>query len=250
MPKFDPYANNTKLETPTLGEVELKYISSGDTHEYMKLMGNLKEINGQFELQSNSEVSNRDFVLKILNNQLLMPEISFDKLRKINEEEIKQIGKAFIENESSFFRFYENKWDFFKDFRAAVEKELERDIEPMKKTMIDVLKRAKAATENIQNILPKIHMPKIFDIEDRKIMSFKSPEIVREENNWERHTQLLEVQEGILKEQKNGQKKSTKLAWIVIIISFLALIISVVGVMYSIFSFEWLNDIVDKLFKK
>lgn len=60
---------NIKLRLRTLGEVELKYISTSDAKSFLKIL-------------SEEKLSDREFVIKILHNQLIKPKINFEELKK------------------------------------------------------------------------------------------------------------------------------------------------------------------------
>ncbi|MDP2672403.1 MAG: hypothetical protein Q8O84_01165 [Nanoarchaeota archaeon] len=60
--------NNTSIKLNSLGGVEIKYVSYGDTEEIAKLLS--------------QKISDKDFVLKVLFRQLVKPEIDFSKFKK------------------------------------------------------------------------------------------------------------------------------------------------------------------------
>lgn len=255
MPKLNYNDYNTRLKTSSLGEVELKYISGGDTHKFMELMGELKEIDGKFKLERKDRLTSKDFTLRVLYNQLLKPKINFAEFQKISEKEMIEIAKAFIKNEESFFENYKETGNFFKDFRVGVEEYLDRHIEPMKEIAREALEKVRSTVENIQKTIPKITLPKVFDVASSESMSFKPISVIQEENNWERHAELLSVSNTSLKVQKNilnEQKSASKLTKWVLVIAGLTLIITLIGVVNSLFGFEWIarmfSTIIEKIY--
>ena len=61
-------SHNTKTKSETLGGVELKYVSYGDSIEFAKIL--------------QETTKDRDFVAKILFHQLVKPKISFGDFQK------------------------------------------------------------------------------------------------------------------------------------------------------------------------
>lgn len=246
-PKFNYSSYNTRLETSSLGEVELKYISGGDTYKFMELRGKLKEVDGKFEIERKDGLTDKDFTSKILYNQLLRPKINFVEFQKISEKEIIEIARAFIKNEGSFFENYKETGDFFKDFRIGVEEHLDIHIEPIKETAREALEKVRSTVENIQKTIPKITLPKI------DAASFKPISVIQEENSWERHAELLSVLNTSLKVQKNilnEQKSASKLTKWVLVIARLTLIITLIGIVNSLFGFEWIGRMFRTIIEK
>lgn len=125
--------NNAKLKLDSLGNVELKYISYGDTQNIAKLLP--------------QKISDKEFVLKVLFQQLLKPKIDFAKFEKIPDKELEKLGKAFVKKEDYTFKHFKKTGDFFKDFRRALQdhyvkhiKELRKTFEPIVKSTQDTLK--------------------------------------------------------------------------------------------------------------
>lgn len=108
-----------KLRLRTLGKVELKYISTGDAISFLKIL-------------SEEKLSDREFVLKILHNQLIKPKINFEEFKKLSDKELIKIAKAFLKKETQIFQYFKDTGDFFKDFRFAIKKYYKEQFEKIK----------------------------------------------------------------------------------------------------------------------
>lgn len=108
-----------KLRLRTLGEVELKYISTGDAISFLKIL-------------SEEKLSDIEFVLKILYNQLIKPKINFEEFKKLSDKELIKIAKAFLKKETQIFQYFKDTGDFFKDFRFAIKKYYKEQFEKIK----------------------------------------------------------------------------------------------------------------------
>ena len=78
--------------------------------------------------------------------------------------------------------------------------------------------------------LPKFEMPNLEKIE--------SPVVTMEKNNWERHSEIIAIQDAILKIQErilNEQKSTSKMTLIILIITTIALMISILMFLRTIF---------------
>lgn len=123
---LDLNKSNTKLYLKPLGTVELKYISYGDTRDFLKIL--------------QKPLSDRNFVIEILYHQFIKPEIKFDKFKKLPDKEIEKLGKAFVKKEDYTFKHFQDTGDFFKDFRQAVKTQNKKHIEELRKTFEPILK--------------------------------------------------------------------------------------------------------------
>jgi hypothetical protein len=108
-----------KLRLRTLGEVELNYISTGDAISFFKIL-------------SEEKLSDREFVIKILHNQLIKPKINFEEFKKLSDKELIKIAKAFLKKETYTFQYFKDTGDFFKDFRFAIKTYKEKQYEQIK----------------------------------------------------------------------------------------------------------------------
>lgn len=120
--------HNTKAESETLGDVELKYVSYGDTIEFTKIL--------------QEALKDKDFVAKILFHQLIRPEINFDDFQKISNAELEAIAKAFVKNENHTFKYFQDTGDYFKNFKQALVVGHEKHIEELRKTFEPIIKSA------------------------------------------------------------------------------------------------------------
>lgn len=124
---FNLSRNNTRLRLKTLGEVELKHISLGDTDFFLKILAKEK-------------ISDREFVKEILYNQLIKPQINFEKFRQLSDKDLIKIAKTFVENEDHTFQYFKDTGDFFKDFQVAVITYVEKQLEMIKKNFEPIIK--------------------------------------------------------------------------------------------------------------
>jgi len=98
-------------------------------------------------------------------------------------------------------------------------------------------------TKNISDIIPKI--PKI-DIPKIKLPELKNfdnikfpldPDITREQNAWERHKQILDVENAVLGVQTEilkEQKSTTKLTKLILFLTILGIIITLVIFLFNL----------------
>ena len=120
--------NNTKTKLESLGDVELKYVSLGDTIEFAKLL--------------QKQLSNRDFVVQVLFHQLIKPQIGFDNFQKISDKELEELSTAFIKNENHTFKYFQDTGNLFKDFKQAIAMGHEKHIEELRKSFEPIVKSA------------------------------------------------------------------------------------------------------------
>jgi hypothetical protein len=101
---------NTKLRIDTLGEIELKHFRSNDSGLAIELVRKVK--NG------------REYTTRILHQQLVSPPLPYEEFAKLSDDDLRAIARAFIQNEKSMFRAFEetNDAEFFDNFRGAIEK--------------------------------------------------------------------------------------------------------------------------------
>jgi len=104
---LDLHQNNTKLKSRSLGNVEIKYISYGDTKNFSKIL-------------SNRKLTDEQFVQQILHNQLLKPKITLKEFERIPASDLTIIAKAFVRNEKHTFQYLKKTENFFHDFRIAI----------------------------------------------------------------------------------------------------------------------------------
>jgi len=120
--------HNTKMISETLGNVELKHVSYGDSKEFAKIL--------QEKLQD------KDFVTNILFHQLIRPKISFDDFNKLSNVEIESLAREFVKNEDHTFKYFQDTGNYFKDFKQALATGHEKHIEELRKTFEPIVKLA------------------------------------------------------------------------------------------------------------
>jgi hypothetical protein len=101
------HKNNTRLSLRGLGDIEIKYISFGDTKNFLKIL-------------SNKKLTDKQFVQRILRNQLLKPKLTLKKFEQISTPDLFAITSAFVRNEKHTFQYLKETGNFFYDFRFAI----------------------------------------------------------------------------------------------------------------------------------
>ncbi|MCK5320521.1 hypothetical protein KAJ61_03980 [Candidatus Parcubacteria bacterium] len=232
-----------QIKIKSLGKINLRYVSAGDIIKY-------------FEINRDKKLSDRNFVEKILFNQLQSPKIKLDGFRKIKDKELVAIAKAFIEAEKSIFENYKNTDKFFKDFRYAIDSYLEKKVKQNEKLMEPYIKEAEKSFQkiiktikNIKKIVPKISLPSPPMLNKQEDIKFflKSPEIIREKNNWRRHKEAMDSLGSSLETQNeilSGQKKANKSNfWLTVTIAIIMLIPTCIAAYYSHKGFDLQKNI-------
>lgn len=120
--------HSTKTKICSLGNVEIKYVSYGDTIEFSKIL--------------EEQISNRDFVVKILLHQLIEPKLDFETLQKLSDEELEKLAKVFVKAEDGAFKHFKDTGDYFKDFRQTLKTGQEQQVEELRKTFEPIIKSA------------------------------------------------------------------------------------------------------------
>jgi len=124
------------MKLNSLGSVELKYVSYGDTKEIAKLLP--------------QKISDKNFVLKVLYRQLVKPEIDFSEFEKIPENELKKLAKAFAKKEKYTFKHFQDTGNFFKDFRQALQTHYDKHIEELRKTFEPILESTQKTLQSFE----------------------------------------------------------------------------------------------------
>lgn len=102
----------------------------------------------------------------------------------------------------------------------------------------DAQETYKKLTDNIAKSIPKFPEIKIpsFQIpfpEERKIKLYPPPDVVREQNTWKRHQEILNVQSAVLEIQTKilrEQKSTTRLTLWILSLSIAGIMISIVSI--------------------
>lgn len=130
---------NTKVIIRPFGSIELKFVSFKDSLEFYRLTEKYQ--------------ASKDLVLQILFNQLIKPKIAFDEFKKLSNKDIERLGKAFIKNELSIFKYYKDTGDFYTDFRnAVIDGQEQRNIE-LKESLKPVIKTISEFTNQYSSII-------------------------------------------------------------------------------------------------
>ena len=104
------------------------------------------------------------------------------------------------------------------------------------KSIKDAQESYRRIAGNLANIMPKIpkfDLPKIPELpQDREPMEMISPEAIREQNAWERHKEVIDVQNALVGVQSkilDEQKSNARLTKIVVGLSTATVIISIIS---------------------
>ena len=122
-------------------------------------------------------------------------------------------------------------------------KKMKNNDEKLKQTFEAIQKSSESIRQTFENIkksMPKFTIPEFhFDIPD--ISKIESPEVIKERNNWERHEELMSIQDTVLKIQDgilNEQKSTSKMTLYILILTIISGCISVLALLkaFSYFS--------------
>ena len=109
-----------------------------------------------------------------------------------------------------------------------------------KEELEKTVKVMQEASENIrrtfQNLIPRIPQIKIPEFRIPDISKIESPDVIREKNNWERHSELMGVQDAVVKIQEQilkEQKSTSKMTLIILILTISAVIVSGISLLKS-----------------
>lgn len=138
----DANQHNTKVELPTLGAVELKYISAGDI-----LRG--------YEAILSKPAPAKTQVQRILHHQLLHPQITLANFELLPDHELKSLALAFIQNEQSTFKHYKDTGDIYSDFIVALNAdrdELAKEFQARLQPMVDSVQKTMSGLGHAHNL--------------------------------------------------------------------------------------------------
>jgi hypothetical protein len=88
-------------------------------------------------------------------------------------------------------------------------------------------------SKTLQNLIPKIPTLNIPIIKIPKLKNIQSPEVIKERNNWERHTELMNIQDSVLKVQEkilDEQKSTSKMTFVILILAILTLFATILTI--------------------
>jgi len=127
---------NAKSKSKTFGEVELRYISSGDVKFFVELLDKVKD--------------NKEFVIQVLYHQLITPKVSFTAFNKIPDDELIKLAGDFAGHGQHTFKYFKKTTDveFFTNFREAIRKYYQRQVEQLQTTFESMVRSSKKIFEN------------------------------------------------------------------------------------------------------
>jgi len=112
-----------KLESETLGSIEIRHMRLGDL---VFIEQNIDEI-----------VDEKEFVRRLLHNQLYSPKLEYSGFAIISDNQLKSIAREFIKENSQFFDHFKETSDaeFYINFRNSIQKHQDEE----KKRLAEVL---------------------------------------------------------------------------------------------------------------
>lgn len=139
---------NLTLRYKSLGKIELRFISIKDFQIISKLI-------------SDKQLNDKEFVQKVLHNQLKEPEIDFKKFKELKDFELKNIAKAYIKYEDKVFQYFKDTGNFYLDFRNAFTTYREEQIEKLRKSLEPIIKSSQQALKSFSVDYSKLFTPAI-----------------------------------------------------------------------------------------
>jgi hypothetical protein len=109
----------------------------------------------------------------------------------------------------------------------------------------DAQESYKRIAENIARIIPKLpkfdfpkfELPKLYEPDNFEISAIVNPVVVREQNAWERHKEILDVKNallGVQSELLQEQKGNTKLTQWVFTLTIVGTLVALISLIISI----------------
>lgn len=111
-----------------------------------------------------------------------------------------------------------------------------RNKEELEKTVKVMQEASENIRKTFQNLIPRIPQIKIPEFKIPDISKIESPDVMKEKNNWERHSELMEVQDGFLRVQGEilkEQKSTSKMTLVILILTICAIFIAVISLLKS-----------------
>lgn len=132
----------TKVNLETSGEFELRSISGKDAEVIATLLEKIKDPN--------------EFTIHFLYNQLSSPEIDFSKFKKIPENELEELARAFIKDEYNLSEYFTKTTDeeFFSNFRTAIQNYLTK----INKSIINSFNTIRKFSFNYSNVIRPVNL--------------------------------------------------------------------------------------------
>lgn len=145
----DRSEGNTRVTVPSLGNVELKFISGGDSQRFAKIVFSATD----YKLAAT----------EILHSQLLKPSLSLEQFRLIPEKDMLKILQAFVKNEDFSFKHFDKQKQPYEAFIDALKLDYRKRAEELSKLFAPRLDALSKAMNEIAkqykpiNISPSIH---------------------------------------------------------------------------------------------
>ncbi len=94
------------VKTKSLGEVKLRHISSADI--------------GRFSAFWDDDISDKQFVARVVHNQLLEPELSVTAIGRLPVDDLIMLAQSLRNHDQALFQLFDDSGVFFKEFRNAL----------------------------------------------------------------------------------------------------------------------------------
>ena len=131
---------NTKSYLEQFGEVELKYISIGDTDDFVEL--------------SNKIDDDKEFIIQLLHHQLIHPDMLSSDFYKISNNGLIKLAKDFINNEPLIFEHFNETTedDFFANFRETIISYHQMNVKKLEAALVPIIKSTSHLAESLKKI--------------------------------------------------------------------------------------------------
>ncbi len=127
--------SNIKSKSKTFGEVEFKCISVGDLTFFVELLDKITD--------------DKEFVVNVLYNQLIISKVSLIEFGKIPDEQLIELARDFIRHEKHTFECFEETTnaEFFTNFREAIKTYHQKQVERLQTVFGPMIKYSKEILE-------------------------------------------------------------------------------------------------------
>lgn len=129
--------NNTRVEIESLGEVELKYISWRDATDISKL--------------PSDNFSDKEFVVYVLFQQLVKPDIDFERFNSLADSDIHILAQQFMEKNQSEFEIKVVEGDLYSQFRKSYLASESKRFEDLRKSIEPAIRVISNEFKSFQN---------------------------------------------------------------------------------------------------
>lgn len=123
-----PFSKNTTFKHSTLGEVEIKYISVGDSKKITQFL---------------QETDAQRFAKLVIHNQIVHPKLGINAIEVWQDEDLITACSNLLENESTIKKYFRrnSKHDYFEDFREAYIENRRESAQYLKNIMTPMIKQ-------------------------------------------------------------------------------------------------------------